>query len=409
MRSRAVHLLAYLTGARGPLRSAFDWLRSKGVGERVIKSAMAAMAAYWLARFLPDNANPILAPLTAIFSINLTIAGSMKDAGQRILGVLFGVIFAWLVYEFVGPGSIAIGIIIVASFYAGRRLGLEPSGVQQLAVSTLLVVLAAAGTQLDNVALLHLANTIIGTGVGLLLNASVAPPNHVPAARTELDKLGHGIEDILVTLRDALNAGIGHDTALESLYASRRIADTLHDTDTALRNAEESLTYNLMGKHQREVLTVYRRIGEALEHSALQTRIIARGLTDATAASAAGVERPAWLEPDVLGHDLAQFVQEALLALQVFLRPLERGDARPESISLEGISRQRHEVTTSAAEALDLITPDGWILLGEIVAIASQLVVDLAAVPTEYVDPESGYRLRWWQDTIDTFTWWRED
>ncbi len=367
------------------------------------------MLAYWLARFLPDNANPILAPLTAIFSINLTIAGSMKDAGQRILGVLFGILFAWAVFELIGPGSVAIGIIIIASFYAGRRLGLEASGVQQLAVTTLLVVLGAAGAQLDNVAVLHLANTLIGTGVGLLLNASVAPPNYVPAARAELDKLGHSIEAILITLRDALRTGIDQESALRALYEARRVAETLHDTEIALKNAEESLTYNLMGADQREVLTVFRRIGEALEHSALQTRIIARALTDATASPPHGASRPAWLEPDGLGEEIGALLDEALVALQTFLRPLDAGDSRPQSIAVDGIARQRQVVTEAAAASLDLIAPDGWILLGEIVAISTQLVVDLSAVPTDVVDPATGRRLRWWQDTIDTFTWWRED
>ncbi|MCC6943092.1 MAG: FUSC family protein [Thermomicrobiales bacterium] len=409
MSNRILNLLAYVTGARGPLRAAFDWLRGKGVGERVIKSALAAVLAYWLARFLPGNPNPILAPLTAIFSINLTIAGSMKDAWQRILGVLFGILFAWIVFELIGPGSVAIGIIIVASFYAGRRLGLEASGVQQLAVSTLLVVLGAAGTQLDNVAILHLANTLIGTGVGLLLNASVAPPNHVPRARQELDKLGHGIEAILDDLRLGLRRGIDHPTSLQALYAAREVVETLHAVDTALQNADESLTYNLMGKNQREVLRVYRRIGEALEHSALQTRIIARALTDATSTAPAGSGRPDWLEPSVLGEPLAELLDEVHLALQTFLLPLDEGDAKPVPITVAGMAQKRQELNAVAKSSLDLIAPDGWILLGAIVALSTQLVTDLSAVPTDVVDPETGRRLRWWQDTIDTFTWWRED
>lgn len=409
MTNRLLSLLAYLTGARGPLRTAFDWLRSIGIGERVIKSALAAVLAYWLARFLPGNPNPILAPLTAIFSINLTIAGSMKDAWQRILGVLFGILFAWIVFELIGPGTVAIGIIIVASFYAGRRLGLEASGVQQVAVSTLLVVLGAAGTQLDNVAILHLANTLIGTSVGLLLNASVAPPNHVPAARAELDKLGHSIEAILESLRTGLRQGIDHPTSLQALYSAREVADTLHTVDTALQQAEDSLTYNLMGANQREVLQMYRRIGEALEHSSLQTRIIARSLTDATSSPSSAIGRPEWLEPDALGVPLANLLDDALLALQIFLRPLNEGDSSPRSISVDGIATSRQELIAVAGDSMDLIVPDGWILLGAIVALATQLVTDLSAVPTQVVDPETGRRLRWWQDTIDTFTWWRED
>jgi len=407
---RLLNSLAYVTGARGPLRRAFTWLREHGVGERVIKSALAAMLAYWLARFLPDNSNPILAPLTAVFSINLTIAGGMRDAWQRILGVMLGVAFALVVNELLGPGALAIGIIIVLSFYAGRRLGLEASGVQQMAVSALLVALGAAGAQVDNVALLHLANTMIGTGVGLLLNASVAPPNHVPEARNRLHELGHSIEQILADLGHSLRNGIDHATALDCLYRSRETVSLLNDVDTALGNAAESLTYNLMGSSQREVLAVYRQIDKAIEHSALQARIIARSLTDAVATSANGKLAPAWLQPAVLGIPLADLLDEALAALNIFLSPLDTDNPqRPRQISTAGIAAQRELVYQAGMDAFELLLPGGWVLLGEIVGVTTQLVTDLSAVSTDVIDPETGKPLQWWRATMDTVTWWRDD
>ena len=96
VRSALITAIEYLTGAAGPLRTLLDWFRAHGLGERVIKSAVAAVVAWLLAGLLPDNPAPILAPLTAIFSINLTIAGSMRDAVQRVLGVVFGILLAVL-------------------------------------------------------------------------------------------------------------------------------------------------------------------------------------------------------------------------------------------------------------------------------------------------------------------------
>ena len=43
MRAALVTAIEYLTGAKGPLRAALDWLRAHGLGERVIKSAVAAV------------------------------------------------------------------------------------------------------------------------------------------------------------------------------------------------------------------------------------------------------------------------------------------------------------------------------------------------------------------------------
>jgi uncharacterized membrane protein YgaE (UPF0421/DUF939 family) len=410
MQRRLLRILGYLTGARGPLQRAFAWLRARGVGERVIKSSLAAMLAYWLARFLPDNTNPILAPLTAIFSINLTIAGGMRDAWQRILGVMLGVAFALLVNSVLGPGAVAIGLIVVVSFYAGRRLGLEASGVQQMGVSALLVALGAAGTQVDNVALLHLANTLIGTGVGLLLNASVAPPNHIPEAKSRLHGLGHGIEQILVDLRSSLHGGIDHQTSLSCLYRARETATQLNEVDTALQNAEESLTYNLMGSDQCDVLAVYRQIDHAMEHAALQTRIIARALTDAVATSQPDRARPEWLEPDALGVPIASMLDEALAALRVFLRPLDVDNPqRPSSIGIDAIAEARERLYRAALVHFESLLPDGWILLGEITGVTTQFVTDLSSTAEMVVERESTFPLQWWRTTVDAVTWWRDD
>ncbi len=221
MRSALVTAFEYLTGAKGPLRSALDWLRAHGLGERVIKSAVAAVLAWLIAGLLPDNPTPILAPLTAIFSFNLTIAGSMRDAAQRVLGVVFGILLAALVSDLIGPNAWAIFIVILISFYVGRRLGLDPSGIQQIAVSALLIVLGAASNQLNDAALLLLSNTLIGTAVGLILNASVSPPNYLPDAQRRLLEVGYTILDDLRALAEAARSGMSNDEAVNTLHLTR--------------------------------------------------------------------------------------------------------------------------------------------------------------------------------------------
>lgn len=376
---RAVTALAYVTGASGPLRRLFDRLRGIGVGERVIKSALAAMLAYWLARFLPDNENPVLAPLTAVFSINLTIAGGMRDAWQRILGVVLGIAVALLANWLLGPGSVAIGIVVLISFYAGRRLGLEASGVQQLAVSALLVALGAAGAQVGSVAALHFANILIGTGIGLLLNASVAPPNYVTGARAEVLGLGSTIRSILLDLSEALQAGLTHEQAQGALLRARAVATSLHDADTALSRADESLHYNLFGRPQQATLARYRRADQVMEHAAIQTRIVARSLSDATALQPAGNAHPAWLAPDDLGIPLAQLLNEAAQAMSVFLRALDHQVSDAEPFDMTAFRQRKGEVQRAALDHIDALLPDGWELVGEMISVTAQMVTDLAA------------------------------
>ena len=322
MPSALITAIEYLTGAAGPLRSVLDWLRARGLGERVIKSAVAAVIAWLVAGLLPDNPTPILAPLTAIFSINLTIAGSMRDAAQRVLGVVFGIFLAVFVSEILGPNAWAIFIVILISFYVGRRLGLDPGGIQQIAVSALLIVLGAASNQVNDAAALHLFNTLVGTAVGLILNASVSPPNYLPDARRRLLEVGDAIQDDLRALAESVRTGISNDEAVTTLHLARETTARLLELDTTLSQAHDSLQFNLLGRRQRDVLRLYQRADLGLEHASIQTRMIARALADATAQSAP----QGWLGAHALGAPLSDLLDMAVDTLDAHLGRIREGD-----------------------------------------------------------------------------------
>jgi uncharacterized membrane protein YgaE (UPF0421/DUF939 family) len=376
VRSVLVTAFEYLTGAKGPLRSALDWLRAHGLGERVIKSAVAAVLAWLIAGLLPDNPTPILAPLTAIFSINLTIAGSMRDAAQRVLGVVFGILLAALVSDLIGPNAWAIFIVILISFYVGRRLGLDPSGIQQIAVSALLIVLGAASNQLNDAALLHLSNTLIGTAVGLILNASVSPPNYLPDAQRRLLAVGDTILDDLRALAEAVRTGISNDEAVTTLHLTRETNAHLLELDSALTQARESLQYNLLGRRQRDVLLLYQRADLSLEHASMQTRVIARAFADATAQQAP----LGWLAPGALGAPLANLLDMAGEALALHLERIREGDLTGgQPIDLDRLAELQDAIARRSSDYEQQLRPGGWIYLGEVVALATQLITDLSA------------------------------
>ena len=378
--SALITAIEYLTGAAGPLRSVLDWLRARGLGERVIKSAVAAVIAWLVAGLLPDNPTPILAPLTAIFSINLTIAGSMRDAAQRVLGVVFGIFLAVFVSEILGPNAWAIFIVILISFYVGRRLGLDPGGIQQIAVSALLIVLGAASNQVNDAAALHLFNTLVGTAVGLILNASVSPPNYLPDARRRLLEVGDAIQDDLRALAESVRTGISNDEAVTTLHLARETTARLLELDTTLSQAHDSLQFNLLGRRQRDVLRLYQRADLGLEHASIQTRMIARALADATAQSAP----QGWLGARALGAPLSDLLDMAVDTLDAHLGRIREGDLTGGiPVELDQLAALQDAVAErSAAHEADL-RHGGWIYLGEVVALATQLITDLSTSPAQ--------------------------
>lgn len=370
------------TGARlpigqGALPAALARLRRLGVGERVIKTALAASLAWAVAGLIPDNPRPVLAPLTAIFTIQLTVAGSLRGSIQRILGVLCGVGVAVLAAWLVGIEAWSIGVVILFTLAVGRRLKLEAAGVEQMTVSALLVLLIGAGADFAQVAALHVVNTLVGTAVGLALNGLIAPPSYVPDARLALRALGERVVHILDDLSAGIGAGIGPDQARSCLVAAREASSALARSQAALVRAEESLLFNLFARQQRERLAVYRRANRALEHAAIQTRIIARSVADATS-TAPSAFHAAWTRAPAVRAQASEMVAALAVALHRFIDLADDPD-HPAAFhaAVAEVRRQRIDCAVAARLSADLC-PDGWILLGQLLAVADQLAADLA-------------------------------
>ena len=383
-RLRLGTVISHFTGAEGPVRTTLDRLREVGLGERVLKSAVAAGLAWELARLLPDNGQPVLAPLTAVFSISLTVAGSVREGIQRILGVIFGVLVAVAANRFLGANGWTIALVVLIAFVAGRRLRLEAAGVSQMAVSSLVVALGATPGATQDVALLHVANSIIGTVVGLSLNAVFAPPNYLPAARESVVKLGHRIGAVLDDLAAALATGVTEAQARDCLERARLIASSLDEVEASIARAEESLRYNLLAGRQRARLAVYHRANRAMEHAALQTRVICRAIVEAVETARAGEPRPRWLEPDRLGAPLADLLSALAVSLDHFLTliDLPRETKDDEELATE-VQRQRRAVMLAARDRIHDLMPEGWAMLGQALALSDQLVTDLTDAANE--------------------------
>jgi uncharacterized membrane protein YccC len=296
-----------------------------------------------------------------------------------VLGVVFGIFLAAFVSEWIGANAWAIFIVILISFYVGRRLGLDPGGIQQIAVSALLIVLGAASTRVNDAALLHLSNTLIGTAVGLILNASVSPPNYLPDTRRRLLEVGEAIQDDLRALAEAVRTGISNEEAVTTLHLARETIVRLLELDNALSQARDSLQFNLLGRRQRDVLGLYQRADEVLEHAAMQTRVMARAFADATAQDAP----QDWLAPAALGEPLANLLDMAGETLGVHLDQIREGDlAGGQPIDTARLAHLQDAIARRSSDYEQQLRPGGWIYLGEVVALATQLITDLS-LPVE--------------------------
>lgn len=381
LRNRMATASALATGAEGPGRVALDRLRRYGLGERVIKSALAAGLAWLIAEFIHEDPAPVLAPITAIFTIQLTLAQSLTGSAQRLLGVAAGVSMAIALSSVIGVDWWVISLIVLLSLFTGLRLfRLEPSGVEQMTVSALLVLVIGSTGDISGVAAFHVLDTVIGTGVGLAANSLIAPPSHVPNARNAVQHLGRRLIEVLDELGGGLAAGMDAELATRVLDDARAVSADLDDVQLLLDRAGESLRYNLPGIRQRSAYKRLQRANRALEHAAVQTRVISRTIADAIATAGPGAARPAWLEPDKLGVPVANLMSAMAMYLDHFLSLTEPGKIGPDDAYLRSsVIDRRREASNAASLILPELLPDRWVLVGEILSVSDQLLTDLSA------------------------------
>jgi uncharacterized membrane protein YgaE (UPF0421/DUF939 family) len=349
-------LTAQLTATEGPLRRALDELSRLGIGERIVKSALAATIAWMVAAQLPRENAPFVAALTAVYTIDLTILKSLRSAWQRLAGIGLGIAMAFLAAEFLGVHAWSVGLVILLSLVIGLRLNLKSDGMVQVAGTAIVVLVVRSTTEERSIyALIFLADTLIGTAIGLAVNSIFAPPVFVPSARRAVTALGNRLIDLMDQLGTMVVDGITAEEATTLSDAIARLEADLRSTDESLSSAEESLKYNLLAGRQRAQLTTFhemdRRLGPVVV--ALQRLVIALG-------EGAGA---VWMENPVLTERIANLISAATMILGDPDSPAQKQD----------LADRAADVATLADQIYRELPDNSWSTLGTVTESARAL------------------------------------
>lgn len=348
----------------GPLLAQLiDRMRRLGLGERVLKTALAAGVSWQLALWVPGNEHPYVAPVVAVLLMQLTIAQSVELAIQRNIGTAIGIAISVITYAALGIHAGSIALATLLSLAVGIQLGLGQPGVQQVAVTGLIVLLAGSINGTVDYAAYRIADAIIGAVVALGLNWLVAPPLLVAPARGAIERMAHDLALALTDLTDSLLAGMTAERAAAHLASTRALAASLADANAALAQADQSLRFNRFARQRRDELSRLRRASQALEHSAIQTRVIARSIATAYEEDAAG-----WLAPEHFGQALADLFGR----ITALVRGVggDRMVVRPELAETAPLHEQMRGYWQERADR-------GWLYAGEVLAVAERMANEL--------------------------------
>ncbi|MGH8970117.1 MAG: FUSC family protein, partial [Actinomycetes bacterium] len=250
-------------------------------GVRTLKSTFAAVAAYLVALPVSDNPQPVLAPLTALLVVQLTLYDTFRTGLRRVVSVVAGVLVAVLFAEVVGELTWwSLGIMIGLSLVVARllRLGAE---MLEVPISAMLV-LAVGGS--DAVASGRVLESIVGAVVGVVVSVVAAPPLYVRPASDAVQSLAGVAADVMRRVAHEVQGEYTADQARAWLEAARGLGRDVLRADQALARAEESLRYNPRAVRRRHTGPSLRSAIDSLERTSVALRSVCRSLADRAAA-----------------------------------------------------------------------------------------------------------------------------
>jgi uncharacterized membrane protein YgaE (UPF0421/DUF939 family) len=133
----------------------------------IVRLASTAVFAYLVALLLPVTSRPVLAPLTALLVIQVTLYQTLRSAVRRVGAVVSGVLLAVALSSWVGFTWWSLGLTIAVALAIGYALHLGDS-VLEVPISAMLILSVdthSAGTW-------RIVETLVGAGAGLVAGSS---------------------------------------------------------------------------------------------------------------------------------------------------------------------------------------------------------------------------------------------
>lgn len=219
---------------------------------QVVKISVAVSLAWVVSQLLLPNELPIFAAIAAIFVVQPSINQSVGKAIERSLGVVGGVIIAYLIGLAFGQSSWIVLAAIVLCILLSWALKLSPGSANQIPISAMLVLSIGAAT--PAYALDRIIETVLGAGIALVINVLIVPPVVLAPAHDAVVLLAREVADTFDRVADSLRTPRSPAQLTEMLLTGRLLRPMLDSADRAITEAEESLTLNPRGSRHRSGL-----------------------------------------------------------------------------------------------------------------------------------------------------------
>jgi uncharacterized membrane protein YgaE (UPF0421/DUF939 family) len=158
---------------------------------QLVKTVVAAVAAWVLASQVFDLPQAFLAPWAALLVVHATVYRTFSRGLRQVAGAVLGVLLAWAVGSYLGLTTTAVSILLVVGLLVGSLRWFRDESTA-VAATGLIVLTTGFSTQ-DQMLLDRLFDTSIGIVVGLAVNMVVWPPLRDYSAAKAIDVVDDGV------------------------------------------------------------------------------------------------------------------------------------------------------------------------------------------------------------------------
>jgi Aromatic acid exporter family member 1 len=216
----------------------------------------------------------VLAPLTALLVVQVTMYQTLRSAVQRVVTVVAGVVVAVALSAVAGFTWWSLAILVTASLAVGYVLRLGDH-ILEVPISAMLILSLGGKAAATG----RIVETLAGTAAGML-GGLILTPLRVQPAEEAIEELSRGLASLLEQMADDLGDGSTAAGADQRLAQARALDREIQRVNRALAEAEESLRLNPRGRLLQHTRITLRDGLETLEHAMVTVRGIARGVAD---------------------------------------------------------------------------------------------------------------------------------
>jgi uncharacterized membrane protein YgaE (UPF0421/DUF939 family) len=248
-------------------------LRLRGRVWPILQTAIAAVAAWYLAQLLLPETKPVFASIAAVICIGATYGQRRERAVELIGGVVLGIGVADLLLLAIGTGPLQLGVLVVLAMGVAVVLGGGPILVTEAAVSAILLVLIEPAS--GGLPPARLFEALIGGGVALGIAALAFPQDPLLLVGRSVQSIFGDLGVSLGRVAEALAEG-DPARATAALASARELDERVREFEQALVIAHETARFSPGRRSARRELVRYSRSARHIDYAVRNTRVLAR-------------------------------------------------------------------------------------------------------------------------------------